>query len=106
MASPIDGFFREWEIDHYHARLYLSEDDAKPLGLRGQPRASLWIANGFSFFKDDSGHPPFLTGMSMWQRWLLWRELVRERRRRARRRAAEVMEQAQRNREAIIKASR
>lgn len=76
--SKVSGIFRGWEIDHYTAE-------------HPEKGYKLWIPNGLTFFRDYEGaSEPFLSGTSFWQRWRIWRELKRERRRRAENRIKEL----------------
>lgn len=69
----VEGVFRDWEFDRFTAK----HSDGYELR----------IANGQAFFRDYDpllGRPkPFLAGLSWWERRKVWRELVRERKRRA-----------------------
>lgn len=65
--------FSDWQIDGYHA---ISPDK----------KYNLWVASGFSFFRDDHAHSPretLLAGLGMWERYKIWREFCKERRNRA-----------------------
>jgi hypothetical protein len=72
-----ESMFSEWEFDPYHVR-------------HPTKGYSLWIANGLMFFGDDTGATGFLSGTSWWLRLRIWRELQRERRRRAQRQISEL----------------
>jgi hypothetical protein len=65
--SKYKGVFKDWKIEYYRA---------------SHEGKSLWICNGFQFFKDEK-LKTFLSHLSFFQRYRLWRELKREIRERA-----------------------
>jgi hypothetical protein len=60
--------FKDWDIGSHIAE--------SPYGNH-----KLWIANGFSFFEDQGR--PFVNFLPIWTRWVIWREMKKEIRRRA-----------------------
>lgn len=65
--------FSDWKIDGYTA--------VSPDG-----KYKLWIASGFMFFCDYHPHYPsvaLLKGISIWQKYKIWREFCKERKYRA-----------------------
>lgn len=70
--SKYDGIFSDWEIGY--SRLY-------------KDKYCLLIGCGFLSFGDDmyESRTAFLYGLSIWDKWLLWREFRREMKRRLKR---------------------
>lgn len=67
--QTVEGMFSGWVFEDYTVR--------QPSG-----RYSLWTATGFLFFRDYQGGP-LVNPLNLWERWVVWRELKKERRRRA-----------------------
>ena len=69
-----ENMFKKWTIDRY-----------KALSPNGEYQ--LWIANGFTFFKDycsfRKGDKQFLHGLTYFEKRKVWKELQKEIRRRA-----------------------
>ena len=69
MIWNFKGIFKDWEFDHYYI-------------INNEFKHSIWVANGFGCFKDDSGrsrnNQPFLGGFSFIEQWLIWNEYKNE----------------------------
>lgn len=58
--------FKDWTVTKYTA--------TSPNG-----KCILWVAGGFLFFKDNGdAQNAVLIGLSLWQKWKVWRELKKE----------------------------
>lgn len=65
------NYFKNWNIDHFTAE-------------NREKGYSLWIANGFFFFKDYyQCSSAFLVGFNIFDRWKIWKCLKKEIRNRA-----------------------
>lgn len=63
----IKNYFKDWAIGYYRA----NHSDGR----------ELWICNGFSAFK-DCGNKAFLMGFNIFDKYIFWKELRAEIRRR------------------------
>ena len=66
--SKLQGFFKDWEIDKYRAK---------------KDEYSLWIANGYSHFRDDDDNYPLLRNVEHKYQYAVWVEMEKEIDRRA-----------------------
>lgn len=77
------NMFESWIIDGY----YIQSPDG---------RHKLWVANGFTFF-EDKGAEPLISGLNLYDKWLIWREYKKELRRRSKRAIREFREKSKQN---------
>ena len=80
VENKFKGFFKDFEIDEHHAW----NSDKKIL---------IWISSGFSFLKDYNAYfyskvkfektAVFIDGLSFIDKYLLWKEFKKERKKRA-----------------------
>lgn len=69
MKSKYDGIFKDFIFSQ---RCIISRDGMNVI----------WTCNGLTSFGDYHASRSFITGLSFWDRWLLWREYKREAKRR------------------------
>lgn len=70
--NPYLGMFRDWKFEE-HRVTYIDEKSGNVYGL--------WTSNGFAYFRDDEIIPvePFLAGINVRDRKLMWKALQEER---------------------------
>jgi hypothetical protein len=84
--NPYDGALIKWRFGLYTA--------SSPDG-----RFEVWLGNaGFHFFADYGNSEPFVLGMGWWDRRLLYRAFIKERKQQARARIEAALPLARKNR--------